>query len=120
MLDASGRSRSRVGVRRSAFLASALVVKPFLSYRQRGRASRRSPGTGFAAVPRCVAGAGGGGGCDAMQWLRRSFIAGFFVTVPLFISVAAFVWIFGVVDGLTDAVVRPAARPARFPGLGHR
>ena len=25
-----------------------------------------------------------------MQWLRRSFIAGFFVTVPLFISVAAF------------------------------
>ena len=36
-----------------------------------------------------------------MQWLRRSFIAGFFVTVPLFISVAAFIWIFGVVDGLT-------------------
>ena len=36
-----------------------------------------------------------------MQWLRRSFIAGFFVTVPLFITVAAFVWMFGVVDGLT-------------------
>ena len=36
-----------------------------------------------------------------MQWLRRSFITGFFVTVPLFISVAAFIWIFGVVDGLT-------------------
>ena len=36
-----------------------------------------------------------------MHWLRRSFIAGFFVTVPLFISVAAFIWIFGVVDGLT-------------------
>jgi len=36
-----------------------------------------------------------------MQWLRRSFIAGFFVTVPLFISVAAFIWIFNVVDGLT-------------------
>jgi uncharacterized membrane protein len=32
-----------------------------------------------------------------MQWLRRSFLAGFFVTVPLFISVAAFVWLFGVV-----------------------
>jgi len=29
-----------------------------------------------------------------MQWLRRSFIAGFFVTVPLFISVAAVVWLF--------------------------
>ena len=26
-----------------------------------------------------------------MQWLRRSFVAGFFVTVPLFISVAALV-----------------------------
>jgi len=36
-----------------------------------------------------------------MQWLRRSFIAGFFVTVPLFISVSAFVWLFGIVDGLT-------------------
>lgn len=37
-----------------------------------------------------------------MQWLRRNFLAGFFVTVPLIISVAAFVWIFGVVDGLTS------------------
>ena len=36
-----------------------------------------------------------------MHWLRRSFIAGFFVVVPLFISVAAFIWVFGVVDGLT-------------------
>jgi uncharacterized membrane protein len=36
-----------------------------------------------------------------MHWLRRSFITGFFVTVPLFISVAAFIWIFGVVDGFT-------------------
>ena len=36
-----------------------------------------------------------------MQWLRRSFIAGFFVTVPLVISVAALVWIFGIIDGFT-------------------
>jgi uncharacterized membrane protein len=36
-----------------------------------------------------------------VQWLRRTFIAGFFVTVPLFITVAALIWIFGVVDGLT-------------------
>src|SRR5688572_27868263 len=36
-----------------------------------------------------------------MQWLRRSFIAGFFVTVPLVISVSAFVWLFRIVDGLT-------------------
>lgn len=35
-----------------------------------------------------------------MSWLRRSFITGFFVTVPLVISVAAFVWSFTVVDGL--------------------
>lgn len=34
-----------------------------------------------------------------MQWLRRRFLAGFFVTVPLVISVAAFIWIFTVVDG---------------------
>jgi uncharacterized membrane protein len=34
-----------------------------------------------------------------MQWIRRSFIAGFFVTVPLVISVAAIVWIFRLIDG---------------------
>jgi uncharacterized membrane protein len=52
-----------------------------------------------------------------MHWLRRSFIAGFFVTVPLFISVAAFVWIFGVVDGLTTPIYdRLLGR--RIPGLG--
>lgn len=34
-----------------------------------------------------------------MQWIRRSFIAGFFVTVPLFISVAAFLWLFRLIDG---------------------
>jgi len=39
-----------------------------------------------------------------MQWLRRSFIAGFFVTVPLFISVAALVWLFGLVDGFVAPV----------------
>ncbi len=52
-----------------------------------------------------------------MQWLRRSFIAGFFVTVPLFVSVAAFIWIFGVVDGLTTPLYdRLLGR--RIPGLG--
>jgi uncharacterized membrane protein len=34
-----------------------------------------------------------------IQWLRRRFLAGFFVTVPLVISVAAFVWIFSLIDG---------------------
>jgi len=52
-----------------------------------------------------------------MQWLRRSFIAGFFVTVPLFISVAAIIWIFGIVDGLTTPLYdRLIGR--RIPGLG--
>jgi uncharacterized membrane protein len=52
-----------------------------------------------------------------MQWLRRSFVTGFFVTVPLFISVAAFIWIFNVVDGLTTPLYdRVLGR--RIPGLG--
>jgi uncharacterized membrane protein len=52
-----------------------------------------------------------------MQWLRRSFIAGFFVTVPLFVSVAALIWIFNVVDGLTTPLYdRILGR--RIPGLG--
>src|SRR5688572_13225710 len=52
-----------------------------------------------------------------MQWLRRSFIAGFFVVVPLFISVAAIIWLFGVVDGLTTPLAdRLLGR--RIPGLG--
>ncbi len=52
-----------------------------------------------------------------MPWLRRNFIAGFFVTVPLFISVAALIWIFGVVDGLTTPFYdRVLGR--RIPGLG--
>ena len=34
-----------------------------------------------------------------IQWLRRRFLAGFFVSVPLVISVAAFVWIFSLIDG---------------------
>src|SRR5882757_934456 len=52
-----------------------------------------------------------------MPWLRRSFIAGFFVLVPLFISVAAFIWIFNIVDGLTTPFYdRLLGR--RLPGLG--
>jgi uncharacterized membrane protein len=52
-----------------------------------------------------------------MQWLRRSFIAGFFVTVPLFISVAALVWLFRIVDGLVGPVyAKYLGRD--IPGLG--
>ena len=52
-----------------------------------------------------------------MLWLRRSFIAGFFVTVPLVISVAALVWIFGIIDGFTAPLVaRVLGR--EVPGIG--
>jgi uncharacterized membrane protein len=51
------------------------------------------------------------------QWLRRRFLTGFFVMVPLFITVAALVWIFTVVDGLTTPLYdRLLGR--RIPGLG--
>jgi len=52
-----------------------------------------------------------------MGWLRRNFIAGFFVTVPLFISVAALIWIFNVVDGLTTPLYDQLLG-RRIPGLG--
>jgi len=62
-----------------------------------------------------------------IQRLRRSFITGFFVTVPLVISVAALVWIFGIIDGFTAPLARQvmgAPDPgtledyvARFAGL---
>jgi len=51
------------------------------------------------------------------QWLRRRFIAGFFVTVPLVISVAALVWIFGIIDDFTAPLAtRLVGRAA--PGVG--
>jgi uncharacterized membrane protein len=52
-----------------------------------------------------------------LSWLRRSFIAGFFVTVPLFITVAAFIWIFGIVDGLTGPFYQRLLG-RQVPGLG--
>jgi uncharacterized membrane protein len=52
-----------------------------------------------------------------MQWLRRSFLAGFFVTVPLVISVAALVWIFGIIDRFT-APLATRLLGREVPGLG--
>jgi uncharacterized membrane protein len=52
-----------------------------------------------------------------LQWLRRSFVAGFFVMVPLVISVVTFVWIFRFVDGSTATFfTRWLGR--EIPGLG--
>ena len=52
-----------------------------------------------------------------MGWLRRSFLTGLVVTVPLFITVVTLVWTFRFIDG----VARPVAefwlgRPV--PGIG--
>jgi uncharacterized membrane protein len=39
-----------------------------------------------------------------IPWLRRRFIAGFFVAVPLIISVAALLWVFHLIDDITGPV----------------
>jgi uncharacterized membrane protein len=52
-----------------------------------------------------------------MQWLRRSFLTGLVVTVPLFITVVTLVWTFRFIDG----VARPASMyflGREVPGLG--
>jgi uncharacterized membrane protein len=52
-----------------------------------------------------------------MHWLRRRFITGFFVTVPLVVSVAALVWIFGIIDRFT-APLASRVLGQEVPGLG--
>lgn len=52
-----------------------------------------------------------------MGWLRRYFVTGFFVTVPLVISSVAFIWIFRVVDGIVGPVYERWFG-VRIPGLG--
>ncbi|HWI16485.1 MAG TPA: DUF502 domain-containing protein [Vicinamibacterales bacterium] len=52
-----------------------------------------------------------------MQWLRRSFLAGLVVTVPLFITVVTLLWTFRFIDG----VARPLSMyflGREVPGLG--
>jgi uncharacterized membrane protein len=52
-----------------------------------------------------------------MPWLRRRLITGFFVTVPLVASVAALVWVFRFIEGVTRGV--PEQLIGRYvPGLG--
>jgi uncharacterized membrane protein len=36
-----------------------------------------------------------------MSWLRRRFVTGFFVLVPVVVSIVALLWVFRVVDGFT-------------------
>lgn len=40
-------------------------------------------------------------GARLIPWLRRRFVTGFFVLVPLVISLVALIWVFDVVDGFT-------------------
>ena len=52
-----------------------------------------------------------------IQWLRRSFLAGFFVMVPVIISIAALVWVVGVIDAFS-APVSARILGRQVPGLG--
>jgi uncharacterized membrane protein len=52
-----------------------------------------------------------------IQWLRRRFVTGFFVMVPLIISLLALIWIFGVIDGVS-APLYARLLGRHVPGLG--
>jgi len=52
-----------------------------------------------------------------VQWLRRSFITGFFVAVPLIISVVALVWGFRFLDQFAAPVVQRVLG-RELPGVG--
>ena len=52
-----------------------------------------------------------------IQWFRRSFVTGFFVTVPLVISIAALVWLFRQVDGFLGPLYAKWLHQ-EVPGLG--
>lgn len=54
---------------------------------------------------------------SVMQHLRRTFVAGFFVIVPLVVSVVALVWLFRWADRLTIGVVERLGLE-HVPGLG--
>ena len=98
----------------AAFVAAALRGKAVPVFRQ---------AVGFCAirvVPHRVrdrASGGVSGGIASMQWLRRRLITGFFVTIPLVISVCALVWIFGIIDRFT-APLATRVLGREVPGLG--
>lgn len=50
-------------------------------------------------------------------WLRRRFVTGFVVTVPLVISAVTLVWVFRVVDGLVNPLYHRWFT-VHLPGLG--
>jgi len=52
-----------------------------------------------------------------ITWLRRTFVAGFFVAVPIVASVVAIIWMFRLVDGWT-APLSVRLLGQKVPGLG--
>lgn len=52
-----------------------------------------------------------------MSWVRRSFLAGLVVTVPLFITVVTLVWTFRFIDGVATPL-SIAILGREVPGLG--
>ncbi len=50
-------------------------------------------------------------------WLRRSLIAGFFVTVPLVVTIVGLVWLVRVADGVTVGLDQKLFSQ-KLPGLG--
>jgi uncharacterized membrane protein len=52
-----------------------------------------------------------------VPWLRRRFVTGFVVTVPLVISIVTLVWMFRLVDGLVGPIYHRWI-PFDIPGLG--
>jgi uncharacterized membrane protein len=54
-----------------------------------------------------------------MSWLRRRFVTGFFVLVPLIVSLVAVVWTFRTIDGITAPLYARLLGPDHVPpGLG--
>ena len=51
------------------------------------------------------------------SWVRRRLLTGFFVTIPLVISVFALVWIFGIIDSFTGPLATRLLGRG-IPGLG--
>jgi undecaprenyl-diphosphatase len=102
----------------AAFIASVLVVRPFMSFVGRSGFApfawyRIAAGVvllGAMALGRLLM-------ASLVPWLRRRFITGFFVTVPLVVSVVAIVWVVQFADGMTTGLgERVIGR--HVPGLG--
>ena len=53
-----------------------------------------------------------------MSWLRRRFVTGFFVLVPVVVSIVALLWVFRVVDDFTAPLYERYFAHAVPPGLG--